>query len=275
PRRPRPPFHRESVNLTSSPPMSDSMRFRHDGSTDSILAALAAALRAGSAAVLLAPDSSPSLFADDAVRIPADPAAASQLLARVSRELGKDWVRRLFRLLCSEEPDAENVACRVLALAFERGADVMGYQADPWIRKAGDIERRVGGEIHRLKGLLRFRRLADGRLWGPVEPRHNVIVLLAPHFRRRLGGERWLIHDAARGFGIGAELGGPARPWTGLEIEEALRGGLDGSEAEYSRFWQTYFQSIAIRNRSNPEAQRRNMPVRYWKHLIESPGRET
>ncbi len=249
------------------------MRFLHDGSTDGMLAAIARALAAGGEAEVC-PDAAcaGALFAAEGESVPADPEAAGALLARIGRDLGGDWVRRVLRLLCSEEDGADSVALRVLVLAFARGPAVMGYHADSDIRLAAAIDRRVAGETHRLMGLLRFRRLSTGRLWGPVEPRHNVVAAVAPHFRRRLGGERWMIQDAARGFGAGCDHGGEIRAWEADEIEAELRGGLDPSEAAYQGLWRTYFDAIAVRSRTNPRAQRRAMPLRYWRHLVESPG---
>lgn len=246
-------------------------RFLHDGSTDSMLAAISRAIASGRAAAV-APAADGSLFADEGEAVPADPAAADALLGRIGRDLGGDWVRRILRLLCSEEEGADDTALRVLALALERGPAVMGFHANPDVRRASAVDRRVAGEVHRLKGLLRFRRLASGRLWGPVEPRANVIAMVAPHFLRRLGAERWLIHDAVRGFGAGGEPGGGVRPWDAGEIEAELRGGLEASETAYQGLWRTYFDAIAIRTRSNPRAQRRAMPARYWACLVEHPG---
>lgn len=244
---------------------------RHDGSIDGMLAALAQALDAGGGAAIEGPSDTPSLF--DPKNESGDPAADTRegaaLLARIERELDGGWVRRILRILCSEEPGAEMVALRLLVLAFARGVGVMGFHANPNVRRAAATERRVAVEAHRLKGLMRFRRLADGRLWGPVEPRHNVLAMIAPHFRRRLGGERWLLHDAARGFGIACEFGGDLRAMDPAGIEAALRPGLDPSEAGVQDLWRTYYASIAIRNRTNPKVQRQNMPVRYWRYLVE------
>lgn len=40
-------------------------------------------------------------------------------------------------------------------------------------------------------------------------------------------------------------------------------------EAEYRRLWKTFFDNIAIKQRTNPRCQRNFMPERYWKHLTE------
>lgn len=86
----------------------------------------------------------------------------------------------------------------------------------------------MGREIHRLKGLLRFRELADGTLWAPVEPDHQVLLPLAQHFRRRLPAERGIIHDLRRGIAIGWDAAAvdyiaPPQSFQTSENEEAVQ----------------------------------------------------
>ncbi len=247
--------------------------FRHDGTAEGMLTAIGRALAADPEARVVPPDSTPSLLADDAEPVAADAAAADALLARIGRDLGDEWVRRVLRLLLSEEAGVDAVVCRLLALAFRHGGTVTAFHADPDIRRAAIIERDVGGETHRLKGLLRFRLLANGRLWGPVEPRHNVITLIAPHFRRRMGESRWVIHDVGRGFGIAYDPGRPLCLWHAAALEAELAAGMDPSEADSQNLWRAYFDSIAIRSRTNARLQRQNMPARYWRHLVEVPAK--
>jgi probable DNA metabolism protein len=38
---------------------------------------------------------------------------------------------------------------------------------------------------------------------------------------------------------------------------------------DFTRLWQDYYKSIAIKERENPRLLRRCLPVRYWKNLPE------
>ena len=62
--------------------------------------------------------------------------------------------------------------------------------ADPAVHAVHRAARTVSREIHRFKGLLRFRRLQDGLYWAPFEPDYDIISTLAPHFRARLADQR-------------------------------------------------------------------------------------
>jgi probable DNA metabolism protein len=241
----------------------------YDGSFDGLLTALAAALERPGACARITRDRKEDLLPLGPVEaVVSDPARAEAFLARIRAILSEEIGRKLYYVHCSETPGMENALLAYLGLAFERGADIGGWRAQPAVRRVEETARRVGYEIQRLKGLVRFRELADDRLWAPIEPDADILWPLSAHFRRRLGGERWLLHDARRGYAINHEAG-KLFPLDGEELAALLRTRLSREEAEYSRLWQTYFRRIAIGARSNSRLQRQNMPRRYWKWLIE------
>lgn len=125
-----------------------------------------------------------------------------------------------------------------------------------------------------LKGLLRFEELTDGLLWASCEPAANVTPLLVPHFKARLKNYRWVICDVGRGTALYYD---GCRVQT-VELEQHVlaslrnRGRLPGRTAHsdrYAELWRTFFKSVAITDRKNPELQRQCMPKRFWKWLPE------
>jgi probable DNA metabolism protein len=157
----------------------------------------------------------------------------------------------------------------------------MNY-ADPTVWRIRKIGSRVSYEIHRLHGFVRFRKMRDGIYYAPVEPDYNIVELLAPHFTARFADQQWLIHDLRRGKGIfyNSMKCTPVR-LTEVNPEAFLRCDLNTSglnpetvlgidEPELQNLWNNYYQAITISERRNKKLQRRHMPQRYWKHLIES-----
>lgn len=57
---------------------------------------------------------------------------------------------------------------------------------------------------------------------------------------------------------------GISHNFTGEELPEPC-----SDERQYQKLWKQYFETIAIRERTNPRCQKTLMPVRYWKHLTE------
>jgi len=116
------------------------------------------------------------------------------------------------------------------------------------------------GQQDRLKGPLAELK---GALYAPLEPRADILELLAPHFARRLPGERWALHDVGRRKALIHE-GGRILP------AEAPGEPLPAEEDEaFRRLWRTYFDAIRIEHRVNPRLQKRFIPERYWKYLPE------
>jgi probable DNA metabolism protein len=248
------------------------MFFLHDNTFEGLLSAYAAALaQAAEPAEFAAAGSWQPGLLDECFRVAADSATAAALLERVRREVSPQAVARLMRCWCAESAVLEGPMFDYLRLGLRFGAEVDRHLTEPAVRAVEQASRRVGAEIHRFHGLLRFRELADGTLYGPMAPDADIVAAVALHFTARLRGERWLIHDTRRGIGAF---------WDGkrLELAEVAAGpgGDDGvlasGEAECQRHWQCYFKTVAIPERLNPALQRRCLPRRYWANLVERPG---
>ena len=161
-------------------------------------------------------------------------------------------------------PGREMAVYRYFALAWTAGPGAAGLLADERVRTVHEAGRAVSRERHRFLGLLRFSELG-GVLYAPFEPEGDILPLVAGHFARRLGGERWIIHDTGRSKAAVYENG----TW---RIAGFSTGGplpLSGREREIRDLWKRYFSSTAVQTRKNPGLQRQFMPKKYWKHLPE------
>lgn len=57
-----------------------------------------------------------------------------------------------------------------------------------------------------MKAYVRFKLTKDQLYYAFVEPDHNVLPLIAGHFKGRYAGQRWLIYDVKRKYGIYYDL---------------------------------------------------------------------
>jgi probable DNA metabolism protein len=114
-------------------------------------------------------------------------------------------------------------------------------------------------------GFVRFTELADKTLYSKIEPDHDILRLISPHFRARLGTFNWVIHDARRGTAALYFNGKLVyAPLTGARTLET-----GGNEEEVRKLWRRFFTAVAIKERISPELQRQNVPLKYRKHLTE------
>jgi probable DNA metabolism protein len=199
------------------------------------------------------------------VDIVTDTGKAARFWTALQRRLSRESLGHVWRAFLADRPEAPLAICRYLARARVLGRRVDDHLADDAVRSVHGLSRRVSREAHRLKGLARFRELADGTLYAPLEPDHQVLPLLAPHFHARLGRQRWLIHDTRRGV---AALG-DGENWELAEIAGSAPLSFSADETACRELWRTFFRDIAIPERTNPRLQRQFMPKKYWRHLVE------
>ncbi len=134
----------------------------------------------------------------------------------------------------------------------------------PEVVDFNDILYKITGEMHRLKGLLRFKETAGGVLYAPYSPDNDITDLLTPHFAARLRSEKFIIHDINRGI-AGLYDG---RGWIITHVGEA-KICLSDSELAFEGLWKKYYKSVNIESRPHERQMKRSMPVRYWKFLPE------
>ncbi|MDR1043267.1 MAG: TIGR03915 family putative DNA repair protein [Clostridiales Family XIII bacterium] len=104
-------------------------------------------------------------------------------------------------------------------------------------------------------------------LYARVSPDHEALEFLAPHFADRFKNEPFIIHDTRRGRAVFAWR----RQWHIADFTEqdAAMLGDTAREEAYRSLWRNYFDTIAIKERTNPRCQRNLMPARYWENLPE------
>ncbi len=240
--------------------------YLHDGSFEGFITALseASAGPAGEKEILCEEDFEGDLFISP-VTVATDPAGAEEFLRAVKAKISPRALGRVYYAYLSEAREAGTLAHRYLALGFETGKNVDALHHDERVRAVRLLSRKVTCEAHRLKGLLRFRRIEGGLYYAPCEPDHNVAGLLAPHFAARLADRRWAIHDLRRGLAVLYD----GREWSIASAERESAAASTEEETFYRGLWRLYFEKAAVPDRKNPERQRRFMPRRYWKHLTE------
>lgn len=261
------------------------LTYVYDGSLEGLFTALYEGLFAGEEVAEITDNRryAPSLFSSAKV-IATDPEKARKLRRFLRERLSRQAFQNLVYCYLSESGMEKAILSYIRLLlpagrkaegdSHARTQDIMAV-----IGAITQTARKVIHEVHRFHGFLRFRRvrLRDGDLYyAPIEPDHNILALLVPHFTARFAGQRWFIHDRRRNLGAYYN-GRECRLVSGVEINSQLAvslqakktGGGDEEEMLCRELWQEYFTSTALEERRNEKLQRQHMPVRYWKYLTE------
>jgi probable DNA metabolism protein len=242
------------------------MIFRYDGSYAGLLTVLYRifARREQPTDIACRPPTQEDLFAE-VFESTTDPALAARLTRAIGQHLSPETLDNLRLAFLSEQPGREMVLYRYLELGWRVRRELDRHLTDDAVVCVHKLARRTSHEGHRLKGLLRFRETTDGLMYAPVRPDTNVLAILARHFAIRLRDRSWLIHDVRRDQGALFD----GRKWIigALTMESSPI--LSADEEQWQQLWCTFFDHIAIPERSNPRLQQSFMPMKYWEFLVE------
>ena len=204
-------------------------------------------------------------FLVEKVYIKTDMLKSEKVYGAIENKISHESLKRVFYAYLSELPQSEIMILKYLRLGFQIGPDVNMNLANEHVLNMDNLYKKVGKERHRLVGLLRFKKVKNNILYAQVEPDHNVIALVAPHFQARLSNENFIIHDTKREIAIFYNRD----QWVIKDIEIPDPFLVKDMEENYEDLWRVYFNAISIKRKTNIKLQKRNMPMRYWKHLTE------
>ena len=180
--------------------------------------------------------------------------------ARVKTALQKIDLRaphEIGRILLSGNAEKEQAAFLYVKEIFRCKAPARDKTYIPGVAAAIDLYRKIGKEIERLKGFLRFKETAAGVYYAACAPDNDILPLLSPHFIRRLQLP-FILHDISRGYALC--YNGVSTIKIKAENAEIP---LSEREEKISALWKQYFHTVAIRARTNAKLQDTLMPRRY------------
>ena len=166
-----------------------------------------------------------------------------------------ELVQKAF-LTCME--DKEQRLYAFIRKLYAEGSSFLKNQSDPAYYPLVKAIRHMNGELQKLRGFVRFSDY-NGVLGGEIEPKNRVLPLLRSHFCARYANEAFFIYDRThRELLLYADGRSRILPVDSLHL--ALPG---EEEIQYRRLWKCFYDTIAIRERTNPRCQNTHMPKRY------------
>lgn len=159
-------------------------------------------------------------------------------------------------------PDAPSAVLRYIVTCFRGKKNRDDFQKKE-ILETVKMARQVGLESHRFLGFVRFS-VFENIYVSRIAPDHDILEFIADHFADRYSTQDFIIYDEKRKKAIIHHDG-----------EYLIRKDmtLDATylkEDAFTDYWKAYHEHISIKERVNPKAQKRSMPVRYWENLVET-----
>jgi len=250
--------------------------YRYDGSLDGLLCCIFEAYERKEEPFAIVAGDAVQLALDASVRdIAADPARASRVQQGILARIGPQAFDCIQRATLSADPNAAMVALAYVRLGFTVGPRIDQRLADPAMHAMRTLLRQVGWEAHRYIQFLRFAELEGGVFFAEMEPEHDVLVLVMPHFADRFGQQPFIVHDRTRGLAGVWNM----REWVLVNSENMNLPPPTADEAQYQALWRMFYKTIAIKQRVNPNLRRQFMPKKFWRYITEMqpelPKKET
>ncbi len=183
----------------------------------------------------------------------------------IVHKISAESLENLQRCFFSEIEGREMWILKYIRLGFKIGMRIDSMLGDKIVLDVLIPARKVGMECHRMLGLLRFELLEGGIYYAKIQPDHNIISFISPHFKNRFADQNWIIHDTKRK--IASLYNTKKMLLSYMDLSNIPE--LHADELKFQALWKNYYKHIAIKNKINPKLQKNFMPKRYWKNLTE------
>lgn len=168
-------------------------------------------------------------------------------------------------------PGSGTAAYRFVRYAMDEAPSKRRALSDlvhPSVEPLRRVLKRIRSEREHMLQFIRFEELEGGLWFARCNPQDSVIPLVMDHFAARFNTQAFIIFDEVHHL-AGVYEG---RDWYLVPTDERGPVGLPGRtarEAEMQAAWKSFYRSVAIESRYNPELRRHFMPKRFWRNLTE------
>jgi probable DNA metabolism protein len=170
-------------------------------------------------------------------------------------------IELVWRAQCAQK---EQLIFEYVKLLVRANASVRDCLADKQVFDFLAVRNKVTGELHNMKGFLRFIEMESGAFYAPYSPDHDITDLLVPHFMTRFKQQKFVIHDVKRKKA--AIYNG--KDWI-LCHTEGAEIYLSEYEKAFEDLWKKYYNAVNISARPHEKQMKGYMPMRYWDFMPE------
>ena len=196
--------------------------------------------------------------------IETDSARAERVRVSIPKKMGLEVQDLLEKAFLTCLPEREMHMLRFMRLGYATGRGICSRMTEPAVDKLLKAVKHLERVGHLYLGFVRFAACGDV-LIAEIEPKNNILPVIAPHFLNRFSGEDFMIFDRTNKVALLYKDGEPAF----LHAEHIELPPESPEEAAYRAMWRTFYDTIGIEGRRNESCRRTHMPKRYWRTMTE------
>ncbi|WP_165251609.1 TIGR03915 family putative DNA repair protein [Adlercreutzia sp. ZJ304] len=206
---------------------------------------------------------------------------AERVRRGIIRKCGRRTFFQIAKASVSSRADAGVSIYRFIRYAMDKHkgrSQAISNISHPAVSHLFEITRSVDNECEHIRQFARFEHLKDDgvQVWfAKVNPKDSVVPLVLGHFVERFNVQPFIIFD---------EVHGVAGVWDGIKKRLVQTDSADilsvmpmrsATEIDMQEAWRTFYRSVSIDSRYNPELRRHFMPMRFWRNITEMQIDET
>ena len=196
--------------------------------------------------------------------IETDAERAERVRISIPKKMGLEAQDLLEKAFLTCLPEREMHMLRFMQLGYKTGRGICSRMTEPVVDKILKAVEHLEREGHLYLGFVRFAECGDV-LIAQIEPKNNILPIIAPHFLNRFSGEKFMIFDRTNKVALMYKDGEHAF----LHAEHIELPPESPEEAAYRTMWRTFYDTIGIEGRRNESCRRTHMPKRYWRMMTE------
>lgn len=206
---------------------------------------------------------------DEYIHVDGDSTLANKVIDSINSKISPYFYSEIMYCSLYYDNDVLDNIYRMLLLGFKYGTsalDMVQYEA---VNRNRKIRGAFGKEVCRFQEFSRFHLVGNSLYVAHIEPKSRVALALGPIFSDRMPSENWMIVDDAH---LEAVVHPANQSFYMQKLTEEELNRLLVSEQnndEYTDMWKAFFDSIAIKERTNSRCQRNLMPLWTRKHAVE------
>lgn len=202
----------------------------------------------------------------DYVNVETDENMARKVTDGINAKLGGVIFGQAYMAFVNWDPSRYIHIFNYILLCFKYGAVAAGLTHVDCVIKTLHYARNSGHELQLLRGFTRFGETESGIMYADISPKNDLLPMLADFFSERFMGAKWVLHDVGRAKAAvydGADWIMTDAPAAAAKIDKAEK------EDEYRDLWTVFYNTLAIKERTNPRQQRQMKPMFMRKYMTE------
>ncbi|MCQ2499241.1 MAG: TIGR03915 family putative DNA repair protein [Lachnospiraceae bacterium] len=203
------------------------------------------------------------------IHVDADSVIVDKVSNSIITKISNHFYNEITYCLLGFEQDRLDTVFRVLILGFAYGAQALKMLHFKDVFRLLEINKRVKNESCLFRERLHFYEMEKGLYVSHIEPKSQILITLGPAFEDRMPSENWMIVDDVHSEAI---IHPKDRHFYIQKLTEDELNFLIETEKNndnYTDLWKLFFNTIAIKERTNKKCQDNHFPIWARKHIVE------